>query len=150
MKSSLQLKATLYKTQSLISQAPNLLQMITGTKILQINVNRSLPIIEHILQIATELSINIIAVQEPWIIQEPDFTYRSVIHSGFKQVLPNNAISAIRPRALFYISHKILATIAPLLPQDPDCIILDIPNSIQVINIYNARHPKLLENNTFI
>jgi hypothetical protein len=65
-------------------------------------------------------------------------------------VLPNNAISAIRPKALFYILHKILATIASFLSQDPDCIILDIPNSIQVINIYNARYPELPENNTFI
>ena len=91
-------------------------------------MNKSLPITEHVLQVAVELSIEVIAIQEPWIIQEADLLYRSVTHSGFKQILPNQALA--RPRALFYISNKVLATLAPNSPQDPDCIIIDLVDSI--------------------
>ena len=83
-------------------------------KTLQINVNKSSPIIEYVLQVALELLIDIIAVQEPWTIREPDLSHRSVYYLSFKQVLLNQ--SFVRPRTVFYISNRILATLAPSSP----------------------------------
>ena len=83
-------------------------------KTLQINVNKSSPITEHVLQVALELSIDIIAVQEPWTIRELDLSYRSVYYPSFKQVLPNQSL--VRPRTVFYISNRISATLAPSSP----------------------------------
>ena len=103
-------------------------QIITGLKTLQINVNKSLPITEHVLQIAVELSIDILAIQEPWTIIEADLSYRSVIHSSYKQVLPDQV--SVRPRVLFYILNKVLATLVPTLLQDLDCVIIDLDKFI--------------------
>ena len=114
--------------------------MSSGKKLLQINVNKSSPITEHILQVAIELSIDILAIQEPWTVREPDLSYRSVYHPSFKQVLPNQSL--VRPRTVFYISNRITATLAPNSPQDPDCIIIDALD-IQFINVYNATHPEI-------
>ena len=88
-----------------------------------------------------ELLIEVIAIQEPWIIKETDLLYRSVTHFSFKQILPDQALA--RPRTLFYISNKVLATLAPSSPQDPDCVIIDLTDSIQLINVYNAIYPNL-------
>jgi len=83
-------------------------------KILQINVNKSSPITEHTLQVAIELLVDILAIQEPWTIREPDLSYRSVYHPSFKQVLPNQSL--VRPRTVFYISNRITANLAPNSP----------------------------------
>lgn len=113
-------------------------------KVLQLNVNRSLPTTEHVLQVAIELNISILAIQEPWTISTDNF--RSVIHPSFKQVLPN--CSTLRPRVLFYVLNTVETTLASNSPQDPDCVILDITEySIQVINLYNAKHPESLDIN---
>jgi len=118
---------------------------ITNLKILQINLNRSAPATESALNLATELNIDIIAIQEPWVYPNPNNDYtvtRLVIHSGFTQILPYHGI--LRPRTLFYVSKAInIANIAIESPQDPDCLIIDINyknSKIQVINIYNEKH----------
>ena len=61
-----------------------------NTRIIQVNLNRSLPTTESALQIAIELNIDIIAVQEPCIINNKELnrledytTARSVNHSSF-------------------------------------------------------------------
>ncbi len=86
----------------------------TNLKILQINLNRSAPATESALNLATELNIDIIAIQEPWVYPNPNNDYtvtRSVIHSGFTQILPYHGI--LRPRTLFYVSKAInIANIA--------------------------------------
>jgi ribonuclease HI len=112
-------------------------------KTLQINVNRSLPTTEHVLQLAIELNISILAIQEPWTIKDNTTTsFRSINHSSFRQVLPN--YGSFRPRVIFYILNNINITLAPNSPQDPDCIIIDIAEyNIQLINIYNATYPNI-------
>ena len=98
---------------------------MSSIKILQINVNRSSSTTENVLQLAIELNIYIIAVQEPWITQNPNSNeFRSINHLGFKQVLPN--YGTFRPRTLFYVVRNIRANLAPSLLQDPNCIILDL------------------------
>jgi hypothetical protein len=115
------------------------------SKVLQINVNRNSSTTENILQMAIELNIKILAIQEPWTIQtQVNNTpiYRSINHRSFVQILPN--YSTYRPRTLFYISNDIRASIAPNSPQDPDCIIIDIIEfNYQIVNIYNATHPNI-------
>ncbi len=113
------------------------------SRVLQINVNRSSSTTENILQLAIELNISILAVQEPWTIQNPNSSeFRSINHRGFIQVLPN--YGTYRPRTLFYISSNIRANLAPNSPQDPDCTIIDLVDfNIQLINVYNAIHPSI-------
>ena len=55
-------------------------------------------------------------------------------------MLPNQSL--VRPRVVYYISNRIVATLAPNSPQDPDCIIIDAIG-IQIINVYNAIHPEI-------
>src|SRR6201746_2843977 len=110
-------------------------------KILQINVNRNSTTTENILQMAIELNIKILAIQEPWVIPNSN-KFRSINHPSFKQLFPN--YSTFRPRVLFYISREYIVNLAPISPLDPDCIIIDLINlNIQLINIYNASHPNI-------
>ena len=98
--------------------------MSRSLKVLQINMNKSLSTTEHVLQLAIELNISILAIQEPWTIGSEAEGFRSVNYTSFKQVLPN--YGPFRPRALFYIIDIISTTLAPSLLQDPDCIIIDL------------------------
>src|ERR1700710_706903 len=108
-------------------------------KILQINVNRNSITTENILQMAIELNIKILAIQEPWVIINNSNKFRSINHSSFKQLLPN--YSTFRPRVLFYILKDYKVNLASILPLDPNCIIINIINqNIQLINIYNISH----------
>lgn len=108
-------------------------------KVLQINLNRNQAATESALQLAVELKIDIIAVQEPWIFSKESTSPRSVQHPGFSQILP---ISQHRPRTLFYIAKdfKPIVNTAPRSPQDPDVLIVDITEGnsrIQLQNVYN-------------
>lgn len=115
--------------------------MSSEIKTLQINVNRSLTTTEHVLQLAIELNISILAIQEPWTTTGNSDGFRTVNHSSFKQVLPN--YGSLRPRVVFYVSDVLSTSIAPSSPQDPDCVIIDLAeHSIQLINVYNATHPE--------
>ena len=120
-------------------------------RILQINLNRSIPATETTLQLAIELKIDLVLVQEPWIITsdgnsttDPNRDYtsaRSVNHQGFVQILPNHG--KLRPRTLVYYlrsNTSVLASLATSSPQDPDVLVLDLlegPNKVQLVNLYN-------------
>src|ERR1700709_2484815 len=111
-------------------------------KILQININRNSITTENILQMAIELNITILAIQELWVIINNSNEYRSINHPSFKQLFPN--YSTFRPRVLFYILKDYKVNLASISPLDPDCIIIDIiDQNIQLINIYNASHPNI-------
>ena len=88
--------------------------MIISSKILQINVNKATPITESVLQIALELDIDIILIQEPIIFSSSNSILRSVVHTSYYQIFPNYSIS--RPRVMCYISKRIKAS---LLPDSP-------------------------------
>src|ERR1700710_2940136 len=90
---------------------------------------------------AIELNIKILAIQEPWVINNSN-KYRFINYPSVKQLLPN--YSTFRPRVLFYILKDYKVNLAPISPLDPDCIIIDlIDQNIQLINIYNASHPNI-------
>ncbi|EDN91104.1 hypothetical protein SS1G_00507 [Sclerotinia sclerotiorum 1980 UF-70] len=98
---------------------------------------------KHITSLAIELNIDLIMIQEPWIIKNGiDYSNsRSIIHSNFIQTLPRFD-SNFRPRTLLYTSKTLQATInlAPDSPIDPDIQIFNCQNgdkTFQIINIYN-------------
>lgn len=115
--------------------------------IIQVNLNRSLPATESVLQLAVEFNTSIIAVQEPCIVNSRELNRlndyseaRSINHPGFIQVLPLHG--KLRPRTMFYINRdcSLLTSISPSSPADPDCLLLDISEGnkkVQLINIYN-------------
>ncbi|KAJ8063433.1 hypothetical protein OCU04_008652 [Sclerotinia nivalis] len=113
-------------------------------RILQINLNKSPQTTESALQLALELNIDLILIQEPWILSNPEKDYsstRSIAHSSFTQLFPNHP-SNLRPRTLTYISKsfKPLVALAPDSPKDPDMQIIDISegnHTVQLLNIYN-------------
>ena len=121
----------------------------TSLRILQVNLNRSLQATESALQVAIELQIDLLLIQELWITTSntssspKDYlTARSVSHQGFTQILPNTQIH-LRPRTLVYVLRTIttpVVSIAANLPQDPDILVLDILEGnakFQIVNIYN-------------
>src|ERR1700710_3012358 len=93
-------------------------------KILQINVNRNSITIENILQIAIELNITILAIQEPWVIINNSNKYRSINYPSFKQLLLN--YSTFRPRVLFYILKDYKVNLASISLLDPNYIIINL------------------------
>jgi hypothetical protein len=95
-------------------------------KVLQLNLNRNSTTTEHVLELAIELNIHILAIQEPWVIDQSD-SYRSINHTSFKQVFPE--YSPYRPRVMFYVLKDLKVNLAPSSPKDPDCIIIDLIES---------------------
>jgi hypothetical protein len=116
----------------------------SNTKILQVNLNRSLPATESALQVAIELKIDILLIQEPWILSDSDdfSTARSVAHQSYFQLLP--VWTGLRPRTLAYVSRSYtpIVNTSPISPTDPDVLIVDISEKgekVQAINIYNEK-----------
>jgi Endonuclease-reverse transcriptase len=118
--------------------------MNSSTKVLQVNLNRSSIATESALQVAIELKVDILVVQEPWLApntSQADYTTtRSVLHSAFYQILP--ADLSLRPRTLIYVAKNYtpIVNIASISPKDPDLLIIDIKEGntcIQLLNIYN-------------
>jgi len=118
--------------------------MSSYIKVLQININRSSPTTENVLQTAIELDIKVLVIQEPWVIAgNNNREYRSIIHPSYFQILPN--YGALRPRTLIYIARELQASLAQNSPSDPDCLIIDLSLGIlkmQLINFYNTIHPE--------
>ena len=113
----------------------------SSLKVLQVNLNRSALATESVLQVAVELGVGLVVVQEPWvIIPDQDYTKaRSVLHPSFIQLLP---LGLYRPRTLVYIAKELNSrvNISPTSPRDPDLLAIDIlvgKSKIQLVNIYN-------------
>jgi endonuclease/exonuclease/phosphatase (EEP) superfamily protein YafD len=111
------------------------------TKILQVNLNRNQQATESALQLALELKVDLLLVQEPWILKDDSIT-RSINHPSFTQILPK--FGEWRPRTLAYASkgYKPIVSLSPNSPQDPDLLVIDIKtktSKLQVLNIYNEK-----------
>ena len=116
----------------------------SSTRVLQVNLNRSAQATESALQIAVELKINIVVVQEPWILHNPQLDNYSnawlILHLSFVQILPKSTI--LRPRTLVYISRSFgpLVSISTSSPHNLDLLAIDIiegNSKIHLLNIYN-------------
>ncbi|PQE20161.1 reverse transcriptase protein [Rutstroemia sp. NJR-2017a BBW] len=83
----------------------------TNTRILQVNLNQNLTITESALQLATELKIDLILVQEPWIINKNlDYSNsRSISYTSFNQILL--VTLGFRSRILAYISKTYIPSV---------------------------------------
>ena len=97
------------------------------------------------MQIAIELDIKVLVIQEPWVIvrDSNNREYRSIIYSSYFQILPN--YGTLRPRTLFYIARELQASLASNSPSDPNCLIIDLSLGVlkmQLINFYNAIYPE--------
>ena len=121
--------------------------MSKDLNILQINLNRSPIATEAALELALELKIGLVLIQEPFIIttstsNNNNPSYRSINHTAFTQILPLS--SNLRPRTLAYIaktpeisSRISLSTSSPL---DPDILVIDLSlqqTTTRIYNIYN-------------
>ena len=102
--------------------------MVENLKVLQVNLNKNARTTESTLQLAIELRVDIIAIQEPWIAPSNSNNYeapRLITHQSFYQIFPSSTIS--RPRALFYISRSLKAEISRIDEiADPDAIAITI------------------------
>ena len=117
----------------------------TTFKVLQVNLNRSALATESALQVAVELNIDLIIVQEPWTIPRKigstDYQgTKSIIYQSFSQILL--ADLTLRPRVLVYTSKSFrpIVSLAKESPLDPDILVIGIIEGdykIQLVNIYN-------------
>jgi retrotransposon-encoded endonuclease len=112
------------------------------TKILQVNLNWNQQAMESALQLALELEVDLVLVQEPWIIQGEGITTRSINHLSFSQILPN--FGDYRPQTFAYIlkRYKPIVSLSQSSPNDPDLLVIDIKTKsakLQVLNIYNEK-----------
>ena len=115
-------------------------------KILQINLNKSQPATESALQLAMELNIDFIIVQEPWLIPRPSPTSeysntRSVSHQNFIQIFPSFS-ATLRPRTMIYVSKRQQQNIlsSTIKINDPDIQAVNFKfdgKQFNLINIYN-------------
>ena len=115
--------------------------MVENLKVLQVNLNKNPRTTESTLQLAIELKVDIIAIQEPWIAPSNSSNYeapRSIAHQSFYQIFPK-ADPNLRPRALFYISRSVTAEVSQLEEiADPDAIAITIQEGRSKLNIYNV------------
>jgi len=123
--------------------------MIENLKVLQVNLNKSIHATESTLQLAIELKVDIIAIQEPWITPSSSNNYeapRSIAHQSFYQIFPK-VDPNLRLRALFYISRSLTAEVSQLEKiADPDAIAITIQEGRSKFNIYNVYNQKNQEN----
>src|ERR1700722_13776078 len=115
--------------------------MSNYVKVLQVNVNRNSSTTKNVLQIAIELDIKVLVIQEPWVIARDSNNrkYRSIIYSSYYQILPN--YGTLRPRTLIYVARELQASLGQNSPSDPDYLIIDLSLGalkMQLINFYNA------------
>ncbi|KAH7554709.1 hypothetical protein BM1_07370 [Bipolaris maydis] len=105
--------------------------------------------IESTLQLAIELKVDIIAIQEPWIAPSSSNNYeapRSIAHQSFYQIFPK-VDPNLRPRALFYISRSLTAEVSQREEiGDHDAIAITIQEGRLKFNIYNVYNQKNAEN----
>ena len=119
-------------------------------RILQANLNKNDKATESTLQRAIELSVDIVAVQEPWLTDysqsPPDFSNaRSIAHTSFVQILPSLPHRSTRPRVLLYISRFLQAQINPIhdfSSPDPDFLAVSVKSrhfQFTLFNIYDEK-----------
>ena len=122
--------------------------------ILQHNTNKSQIIMQSCLEIAIELSIDFILIQESWIAFDNNNNNAAytISHSAYYCILPES-INNIRPRVAIFARKlsKYKFCYRTDLISDFDIIIIDISESdidtFQIINIYNEKSLNTQSNN---
>jgi hypothetical protein len=118
----------------------------SNLKVLQINANRSSPATEGALEYARDLGIDLIAVQEPWIVTSDsgdDYRRaRSITHPSYNQIVPNPTSPSTRPRTLLYYRRDLGLELVQSDLGDSDLQSVDIidrGSRLTLLNIYNER-----------
>lgn len=115
---------------------------MSNLRVMQVNLNRNAAATESALQLAVELDIGLVLVQEPWLTSPAaGQSTRSINHPSFGQILPA-CPPGTRPRTLAYFSRsrKLEIDLRPDLLADPDVQVLDVAlgaSRFQVLNVYN-------------
>ena len=109
--------------------------MLDNLRILQANLNRDARATESALQLAVELSVDLVVIQEPRIITHRKHDYtdcRSVNHPSFSQLLPQHVPTHLRPRVMLYVSRFLNAQVNPITThdQDPDIQIVNVKGGV--------------------
>ena len=115
----------------------------TTLRILQANLNRSIEATETALDLAVRENVDILAIQEPWMLHEEDKGYtRSIAHSAFQALLPQ-CPRDVRPRTLLYTRRTLPVQLTQLHLNDPDIQVVDIQSSsgkkLRLVNVYNEK-----------
>ncbi|KAI0999678.1 hypothetical protein K3495_g8518 [Podosphaera aphanis] len=133
--------------------------MIEQIKIIQCNLNKSKQATESTLQLAIELGVQILAVQEPWVpyLKEGEKYQgaQSISHPCFIQISSTSNDNSIRPRTMLYLSKQLDLEVSILseYPDDPDILAASFKNkkyNFNIINIYNQKNQKNENNLTTI
>jgi hypothetical protein len=115
-------------------------------RILQVNLTKSPQATESALQVCVDLAVDLLVVQEPWLVPLPlSGNYantRSINHPSFAQIFPPSPDPSLRPRVVLYASNNLQAQINPLadFPPDPDCQAVTVSSTsfkFNLINVYN-------------
>src|SRR5690242_5924610 len=107
--------------------------MLDKLRIMQANLNTCSPATESTLQLAVEMGIDLLVVQEPRLIEaegDGDGAVRSVNHSSFSQLFPPQLPTTTRPRTMLYISRRLDAQINCITEDTPDPDILRVKITI--------------------
>jgi hypothetical protein len=117
--------------------------MLGHLNILQINLNRSRAATESALQAAIENRVDLVLVQEPYLIKQgEDFSNcRSIHHQAFQQILEVPK-KDIRPRTLGYLAKTSRWQVDSSSTTDSDLLILHLSRQgapFTVVNAYNEK-----------
>lgn len=118
--------------------------MIEQLKILQLNVNKSRHATESALETAVNLKIDMVFIQEPYLIDSRSTpSFRSINHTSFSQILTAKD-HARHPRVLIY-KRRSLALEVNLredIIDDPDLMVVDVVGLSHPLRIYNVYNQK--------
>lgn len=113
-------------------------------KIIQLNANKNAKAMEDILDTAIEMKVEIVCIQEPWLVDCPDgdwFSTRSLNHQSFTQLLPT---TKSKPRVVMYIARSSTLAFNPSLdfPVDPDLQVYSFKTPVWDFNLFNLYNQK--------
>lgn len=121
--------------------------MVDKLRLMQANLNKAKASVESALQLAVELAVDLIVVQEPMVITEDGMDYsncRSINHPSFSQLFPQHLPSSLRPRVMLYISRSLNAQVncINVANPHPDVQWVKVQSrsfNFTICNIYNER-----------
>lgn len=117
--------------------------MIGKLKILQCNLNRSIQATENALQLAVELNIDILAVQEPWLPKvRGNTTYKdiqSISQNSFIPIFPTIEVDYPISRAMYYVSRCKESMVSQWknCPKDSDILGVNLKHHGQISTLFN-------------
>ena len=112
-------------------------------RIMQANLNRSVEATETALELAVRENVDLLAIQEPWMLHKQDKGYtRSIAHPATQPLLPQRDKDT-RPRTVIYTRLSLSIQITQLPLNNPDIQVVTLQSSsgekLQLVNVYNEK-----------